>query len=754
MVNSNGFARFGREGYTVVLLFALRGYLNEGVIMNKFCSNFVVVVFIVTTLNLIVVAPARAQWVVDGTPVAAVTSYGFNTGLQSLPNAEGGIIVVWTDDREMGSDYDIYTQRLDSCGHPLWPAGGVVVCGAAGDQGKPTAATDGAGGVIVTWEDHRGTGNLDIYSQRVGADGSPIWTADGVAVCTTEHVKTNPVIAADGAGGAIVVWEYFIDQYGEDHQLFGQHLDAAGGNLWTSGGKAIVHQPLVGAFEPLIAADGAGGVILACRMQSRYGPDWSVQALRVDGDGFVVWQWDGPGYASAHKLVGDGAGGAIVAWYNSTFGQDTDDVHAQHIDASGNPVWGENNLTICAADGAQRMNDLVSDGEGGAVVCWREGSGSSRTGIYLQSVTAAGAIRWTNDGIALPGYLAGDAGHRFLASDPGYFCTTWHRGDFIFAQKYGPSGVALWSSPGTAVCATNDEREAGPLTTDNDGGLIYAWPDHRASDWWIYAQRVQQDGSYGCGEANDNDTIGLFADTAGAQNWLYQNGAGTFTLYLIIKNPSDSSGISAWECALPVPEGLFLTYASLYGGGTNFANPPNYMVGLSEPLPGTESIVVAELQYFAPYLDSWSFHLTAAYPSSLDPPAPCYVAFGSPAILPLVPSSGSVDEPVFYLNPDSAGVPPDELPTAYALDANFPNPFNPVTTIRYSIPEARRVRLCVYNLQGRLVQTLIDETMPAGVNEVTWQGMDGAGSSVASGVYFYRLTAGDFQQTRSMTLIE
>ena len=96
-------------------------------------------------------------------------------------------------------------------------------------------------------------------------------------------------------------------------------------------------------------------------------------------------------------------------------------------------------------------------------------------------------------------------------------------------------------------------------------------------------------------------------------------------------------------------------------------------------------------------------------------------------------------------------VPP--VPESFALHQNVPNPFNPVTTIRFDLPRSEHVRLSVYNVKGELVATLIDRSMTAGRQEFSWRATDEAGRAVSSGVYFYRLVAGDFVQTRKMILL-
>ena len=95
-----------------------------------------------------------------------------------------------------------------------------------------------------------------------------------------------------------------------------------------------------------------------------------------------------------------------------------------------------------------------------------------------------------------------------------------------------------------------------------------------------------------------------------------------------------------------------------------------------------------------------------------------------------------------------------DVPTEFALEGNYPNPFNPTTTIRFALPEATGVTLEVYDATGRRVASLINSQMAAGRYEAIWNGRSDAGSSVASGVYLYRLRAGSFVQTKTMLLMK
>ena len=116
----------------------------------------------------------------------------------------------------------------------------------------------------------------------------------------------------------------------------------------------------------------------------------------------------------------------------------------------------------------------------------------------------------------------------------------------------------------------------------------------------------------------------------------------------------------------------------------------------------------------------------------------------------------AVDQRLAVLGDDPTDVGPglpDAAPKVLALHQNFPNPFNPSTTIRFELPVDARVRLDVFRLDGGRVARLADAVMPAGRHGIVWRGLDDRGAPVASGVYFYRLETGDARMVRRMTLL-
>ena len=94
------------------------------------------------------------------------------------------------------------------------------------------------------------------------------------------------------------------------------------------------------------------------------------------------------------------------------------------------------------------------------------------------------------------------------------------------------------------------------------------------------------------------------------------------------------------------------------------------------------------------------------------------------------------------------------LPIGYALHQNYPNPFNPVTTLRYDLPENGHVNIIIYNMLGRHVKTLINQTQNAGYRSVIWNATNDYGKPVSAGIYLYQIQTGEYISTKKMVLLK
>jgi len=108
------------------------------------------------------------------------------------------------------------------------------------------------------------------------------------------------------------------------------------------------------------------------------------------------------------------------------------------------------------------------------------------------------------------------------------------------------------------------------------------------------------------------------------------------------------------------------------------------------------------------------------------------------------------------LNVSPVGISENEnnIPVTYNLSQNFPNPFNPETTIKYQLPQASDVKITIYNTMGQKVKELVNKHTQAGYHNVVWDGKSNQGTQVSSGIYFYQINAGDFNKTMKLLLLK
>jgi hypothetical protein len=324
-------------------------------------------------------------------------------------DGSGGIIVAWQDSRS--GTYDIYAQGLNSLGATRWAAGGTLLCNATGNQVLQVATDDGAGGAIVAWRDLRAI-DSDVYAQRVDNAGSALWTANGVAVCDTSGSQTEVRILGDQQGGAFILWR--DRRGGPTSDLYAQRVSPTGTMLWVKNGVTVSNAAL-DQLSPAMVSDGRYGFIAAWH-DSRNGLDYNIFAQRIRHDGTPVWLANGVGLCLAvgsqqsPVITSDGAAGAIVAWADPRTSVRLD-IYAQRVDSLGGTPWAPDGVAVCAADSSQFVQTIVSDKSGGAIVGWDDDRAGFRE-VFAQHLNASGAPLWDPLGLK----IATGSGQRNLRS--------------------------------------------------------------------------------------------------------------------------------------------------------------------------------------------------------------------------------------------------------------------------------------------------------------------------------------------------
>jgi hypothetical protein len=458
---------------------------------------------------------AWAQWAANGVPICNADYQ--QQGARIIQDGQDGAIVVWADFRN-GSDSDIYGNRIGTDG-TIWAGlGGVPVCTAVGNQYDAMIIASDTGDVIIAWLDYR-DGAQRLYAQRIDT-GTVAWTADGIDVCPDAAYLYNARMVPDGAGGAIFTW--YENRYGS-YDIFAQRVDVDGNLVWGSGGIEVCSYA-GDQYNPELTTDGAGGAIIAW-WDYRVG-DGDIYAQRVDADGNLLWNTDALpvcvalGSQRDPRLLAAAGGGAFLVWNDTRTGYD--EIYAQLIDQDGAPVWQIDG--VAATEGVWPKYDprLVHDGAGGVIVAWYDYRSGSAYQVYGQRLDSSGAAAWGADGVMLmDAYSYSSAismipsgfGGAILAAD--LYVDEFSPND-IYAQRVDHDGNMLWG-PKVAVCLAPGEQYGPVLAPDGSGGAILAWEDYRAGDGYtdLYGQRVGPSGLWGSPEPEIASCLDVPMDQGG-----------------------------------------------------------------------------------------------------------------------------------------------------------------------------------------------------------------------------------------------
>lgn len=458
-------------------------------------------------LGSVLSAPAAlAQWSAGGVSICGAACQPDIP--ITIPDGQGGVFVGWRDLRTYSVTHaDVYLQRITAAGRiaPGWPSGGLPVCDLLEDQEPTSLAADGQGGVFVVWIDLReqGPNGVDLYAQRIRGDGTlaPGWPLDGAPVTRAPGQQSVPVIVADGAGGALVVWDDYRDYLLTDFDVYAQHLTASGAVAagWPRDGLPVC--VLEGAQGlPRALPDGAGGVIMVW-IDERGG----LYGQRLHGDGTVAAGWDANGSLlapgrSKPEMAADGAGGFYLS--DVTLGQYGLDqeffLHRFTLDGVRAAGWPAGGVLVCGAPDYRTGLEIAPDDRGGLVLAWYDYRlGASE--IYAARVLPDGARPWTVDGVRVSSTQpwSNESDVDIIGDGAGGGYITWEReitSKEVLVQHLTAHGEVApgWPAGGLKVTPNSIIQFDPVLAPDGAGGAIVVWEQRDALD--LLAQRFQLDG--------------------------------------------------------------------------------------------------------------------------------------------------------------------------------------------------------------------------------------------------------------------
>ncbi len=629
--------------------------------------------------------------------------------------------------------YDIFVVKYDSGGNCIWSKS----YGDLENQYVRGVAVDASGNIVFAGyfygtvcfggEDLTSAGNYDICVAEVDSGGNHVWSK---SFGDLEN-QYGQSVAVDASGNVIVTGHFegtvdfgggFLTSAG-DLDIFLAKFNSSGEYIWSCsfGNSSIQHANsiAVDASENIVVAgEFQGTVDFGCGALSSNG-SYDILVAKYDSGGNCIWSdYYGNGLAQyAECITVDASGNVVVTGYfygTVCFGGEVltsagnYDIYAAEFDSGGNHMWSR-----CFGDGNyQWAYGVAVDGWGNVVV----------TGDF-------------NDTVDFGGGTLISAGMYDI-----YVAEFDSGGNHIWSRRFGDGfdqyarGVAVDASGNIVVVGHFDGQ------VDFGGGVLTS-----AGPWDVYVVKFgpmpplvpsRGEWRYTFEEPDSGWTALEFNDSS------WSTGHAPFG-----NTPHKKFGCTgpSWCTYWPPYDTLWIRKKFvvselrdwyLYYGVDNeamfYLNGDSAGIAITDQFPNDWSSIPLSASLFDVGENVVAVHLRDTDPYGL-------TAFDMFIGMDVVVS---IDD-----------TPNKTTPSSTRLYPNYPNPFNPVTTITYSIAKTRFVSLKIYDVLGRLIRILVEEKKEKGRYEVVWDGRDEKGREVVSGIYFYQLTAGEFKDTKKLALL-
>lgn len=443
--------------------------------------------------------PMRADWPGVDTNLPICEASGEQYLPQIVSDNHDGCIIIWYDARNSMDSINVYGQRVSAQGDTLWTYDGVQLTDTVSYTwiSLLVACADGDGGAFFAWQDPR-NGNHDVYVQHIDSTGTPLWVENGIRVSMTTNAEYVSGIVPDDRGGCVVSWE----ESDGSRIVLAQRLNAAGGKMWDTAG-VVISFGTNEAYYTQIASDGYGGVVV-CWLDGRYHPVWNefkdIYAQRIDSLGQVCWADTGvvvlalgsaPFY-SRPQIVSNMSGRFFIAWYD--WRSSAFDIYAQGISQDGQVLWTTNGAAVCSEPFDQTSPRIVPDDADGLFCVWRDYGNH----LCAQRLDLNGVHLWPSSGVTVAsGADEVDFGNSVRASNGLFIVVYGERlpgvsDELVKAQALDTLGNIMWDPSGEPVSTVASPKSRINAMADTCGGVIAVWQDDRHGSYAsdIFAQRV------------------------------------------------------------------------------------------------------------------------------------------------------------------------------------------------------------------------------------------------------------------------
>ena len=645
--------------------------------------------------------------------------------------------------------------------------------------------------IIVYWDDSDiRIEHSKCYAQKLDVNGNKLWGENGKVIIEGDYILRNLKCIPDNSNGAIMVWSTgYLDQQSE-RDLCAQRINSSGVMMWGSGeveeNRCLLRHDFVD-FSYNIVSDGCGGVIISWTAYEYEERNIHFQIVPPDGNPFRNY-YGFPICTARYDqefpcIVSDGGTGAIIAWLDDR-GYDGNRVYTNRIDEYG--------AAMAFVEDCYVYSRIIRTGDTAVDTFTLDET-------YLRGCPLGDEIDVLEVKIAFnPEYVEGlesiSPDEFTLNTDelPFSFCNSTGLGEagtsnnnyivsLVYDQIKGCSGCNgdgcfednsnIYEVPvlyGGIVIGMINDLKVKSVDANNDG-FVNISELSKLGD--TYNKLLDDPGYNGCFDFNLDSQINLSDFTifvqhythccdVGLQNYIAQKDESPVTIKFIVEKEED-----------PEPEnvirvGVYLEYASSIDALCIVLNDDYHSLRFNKwienpEIPGRTIVAKIceknELLIGGFGLEGSSGLLkvgTIEYISSSDNGDNSINdqdVFGNgSAILKFGDMLDADGEIKYFANVEYE----DGRPVCKDyLGANYPNPFNPSTTIEYSLVNDAHVNLSIYNVNGQLVRTLVDAKMKMDNYRVIWDGKNNRGNNLSSGIYFLRLKTETFTKTQKMVLL-
>lgn len=540
----------------------------------------------------------------------------------------------------------------------------------------------------------------------------------------------------------------------------------------------------------------------------------------LNGNSFSQWSTDPEentrisNFGLGPFLTTDCKGGAIIAWHSYFY---YTDIIVQKVDSAGYVKWAVDGLPICTADLDQGIQDIISDGLGGAFISWTDYRRSvdpalayhDSADIYLQHINSNGEVQWQQNGILVSNGKDFAPKAKMIADSTGGFIIAWRNEYDYYPITYGVSlnlqrvtaeGEFLWLGDSIKIDYLENERDwafdmiscgkngliisyaegifkfnlngevlwqitdiPGRLTdyslvSDGNGGGIFWYTNHDNFNYDLYIQRVNNEGDLMWGEN------GIFVTTEIPRYFgtsIVPDGMhGAYiswidSSYTYHYNRIDNSGNLSWNS-----DNLFFGQLNVKQNLLLTENEEVIVVYRESNASTAGKVQKLGINGIKLWTEEGILFSNLAMANTS-----CNKISDEDNGIIIVwyerdyePHYGIFAQKINkYGRLGSITTVKHQvimqIPVQYYLSQNWPNPFNNQTIIQYTISQKGKVQLTIMNVQGKEVKTLVNKEQSIGSYQIIWNGKDNEGGYISSGIYFYRLKINEFVQTKKLTII-